>query len=157
MANIVMSIGIPGSGKTTILKPFAVKNNYAYISPDDIRAELTGDASDQSKNKEAWQEARRRVVVSLEGGKTVVFDATFAKDFERKNFIQFAREHGVEKVLGFFAEVPLEVAKERNNARVRVVPEHSIDRMHSMLKEHPPTVADGFDNVFHINELQELE
>lgn len=157
MAKIIIGIGIPGSGKTTALKPFAEKNVYTYISPDDIRAELTGDASDQSKNKEVWEEARHRVAESLERGETVVFDATFAKDFERKSFIQFAREHGAEKVQGVFATVPFEVANDRNKARDRVVPEHAISRMHTMLKENPPNVEDGFDSVFDIDELQELE
>lgn len=152
-----MGIGIPGAGKTTALKPFAEKNIYTYISPDDIRAELTGDASDQSKNKEVWQEAYRRVAESLERGETVVFDATFAKDFERKNFIQFAREHGAEKVQGVFASVDFKVANGRNKARDRVVPEHAIDKMHTMLRDRPPVVEDGFDSVFDINELQELE
>lgn len=157
MAKIIMGIGIPGSGKTTALKPFAEKNKYTYISPDDIRVELTGNASDQSKNKEVWQEAHHRVVESLERGETVVFDATFAKDTERKNFIQFAREHGAEKVQGVFAAVPFELANERNQARDRIVPEHAIDRMHTMLRKNPPVIEDGFDSVFDVNELQELE
>lgn len=157
MSKVIMSIGVPGSGKTTALKPFAEKNSYTYISPDDIRAELTGDASDQSRNREVWQEAHRRVQEALRGGKTVVFDATFAKDFERKSFIQFAREHGAEKVQGVFAAVPFEVARERNKARKRIVPEHAMDRMRAMLTENPPMTADGFDSVFAINELQKLE
>jgi len=157
MAKIIMGIGVPGSGKTTALKPFAEENAYTYISPDDIRSELTGNAADQSKNNEVWQEARRRVAESLEKGETVVFDASFAKNEERKAFIQFAREHGAEKVQGVFAAVPHEIAKERNRARERVVPEHAMERMQGMLNDNPPTVEDGFDSVFDINERQELE
>jgi predicted kinase len=86
-----------------------------------------------------------------------VFDATFAKDTERKAFIEFAREHGAQKVQGVFAAVSYEIANERNQARERIVPEHAMERMHGMLKENPPIVEDGFDSVFDINELQELE
>jgi hypothetical protein len=32
-----------------------------------------------------------------------------------------------------------------------------MERMHGMLKENPPIVKNGFDSVFDINELQELE
>lgn len=152
-----MGIGIPGSGKTTTLKPFAAKNSYVYISPDDIRVELAGDAADQSNNKEVWQVAYRRVAESLGRGETVVFDATFAKDVERKSFIHFAREHGAEKIQGVFAAVPFEIANERNMERDRVVPEYAVDRMYTMLKENPPIIEDGFDSVFDTNELQELE
>lgn len=152
-----MGIGIPGSGKTTALKPFAEKNNYSYISTDEIRKELTGDDSDQSKNKEVWEEAYKRVVESLNKGESVVFDATFAKDIQRKEFIDFARKSGADRVQGVFAAVPFEVANERNKLRNRVVPEHAIMRMDEMLKENPPIIEDGFDSVFDINELQELE
>lgn len=152
-----MGIGVPGSGKTTALKPFAEKNSYIYICPDDIRAEIAGSAADQSKNKEVWDEAHKRVAEALERGESVVFDATFAKDFERKNFIQFAREHGASKVQGVLADVSLEIANERNRTRERVVPEHVIGRMHEMLRARPPVIEDGFDAVFHINELQELK
>ena len=156
MSKIIMGIGIPGSGKTTALKPFAEKYSYTYICPDDIRIELTGGAIDQSKNSEVWQEAYRRVADSLKEGETVVFDATFAKNIERKNFIRFARENGAEKVQGVFAAVPFEIANERNKSRERIVPEHAMKRMHSSLKEDPPIIEDGFDSVFDINEFQEL-
>lgn len=151
-----MGVGIPGAGKTTALKPFAEKYSYTYISPDDIRGELTGNGLDQSKNEEVWQEAHHRVVESLKRRETVVFDATFARDEERKKFIQFAREHGAEKVHGVFAAVPYDVANERNKNRERVVPEHAMERMYGMLKDNPPVVEDGFDSVFDMNEFQEL-
>ncbi len=79
-----MGIGIPGSGKTTIIKAFADRNNYTYICPDDIRTELTGDPRDQTKNKEVWETARQRVSEAIHQGKTVVVDATFAHAEQRR-------------------------------------------------------------------------
>src|SRR5690606_4782314 len=114
---------------------------------DEIRAEMTGSEIDQSKNKEVWEEARRRVIGALGAGETVVFDATFARDNERKAFIEFVRENGAEKVQGVFSAVGYEIASERNENRERVVPEHAMKRMYSMLKENPPEVTDGFDSV----------
>ncbi len=157
MVKMIMGVGIPGSGKTTALKPLAERYSYKYISPDDVRAELTGTATDQSKNKEVWEEVYTRVAKELESGETVVFDATFARENERKDFIKFAREHGAEKVQGIFASVPLEVADERNNSRERVVPRYAMERMDKMIQEHPPEIEDGFDSIFEINEFQELE
>ena len=153
---MIMGIGIPGAGKTTTLKPFAEEYSYVYICPDDIRTEMNGNSLDQSNMREVWEEARRRVAENLERGETVVFDATFARDNERKNFIQFARDHGAGKVQGVFAAVSYEIANERNNARERVVPEHAMERMHRMLKNNPPILEDGFDSVFDMNEFQEL-
>jgi len=156
MLKVILGIGLPGSGKTTALKPFAEKNSYTYISPDDIRAEFLGDAADQSKMREIWEEAYKRTSKALHEGKTVVFDATFAKGHERRDFINFVRANGANKVQGVFAAVPIEVAGERNRLRDRVVPEHAMARMNEFLKADPPMVEDGFDNVFDINEFQEM-
>jgi len=157
MSKIIMGVGLPGSGKTTALKQFADKNSYVYICPDDIRTELTGNASDQSKNREVWTEAHKRTANALEKGENVVFDATFARDSERKNFITFAREHGAEKIQGVVVDVDFETASERNKMRDRVVPEYAMKKMHSMLSEAPPEITDGFDSIFIIDEFQKLK
>ncbi len=91
---------MPGSGKTTVLKRFADENEYTYICPDDIRQELTGSASDQSKNREVWVEAYKRTEEELLKGKSVVFDATFTNPEQRKDFLSFVRQKGAEKIQG---------------------------------------------------------
>lgn len=151
-----MGIGIPGSGKTTVLKTFADKNSYIYICPDDIRQELTGNAADQSKNREVWAEAYKRLGEKLEQGQTVVFDATFVNPEQRKQFIDFARAHGAEKIQGVHLDVNLEIAKERNSERERQVPEYVLDKMDSSLREAPPQVEDGFDLVVSLDEEQKM-
>ena len=148
---------MPGSGKTTALKPFAEANGYVYISPDDIRAEVSGDASIQVDMRQVWDLVHERTKDALMRGENVVVDATFVKDRERKKFIEFARENGATKVQGVFADVSYEVASERNKERERVVPEHAMERMNRFLVGNEPTVEDGFDSVFSINEFQELE
>ncbi len=153
---VILGVGLPGSGKTSALKPFAEKYSHTYISPDDIRAELLGDTANQSKNREVWDEAYKRTAEALQEGKTVVFDATFAKGTERRSFIDFVRAHGADKVQGVFAAVPLEIAGERNRLRERVVPEHAMERMSAMLKDEPPVMEDGFDSLFDINEFQKM-
>lgn len=132
MPKVILGIGLPGSGKTTALKPFAEEYSYTYISPDDIRAELLGNAADQSRMREIWDEAYKRTAEALSAGHTVVFDATFAKGHERRDFIKFVRANGAEKVQGVFAAVPLEIANERNRSRERVVPDHAMTRMNTL-------------------------
>jgi predicted kinase len=65
MKKLILGIGIPGSGKTTVLKKLANDYNYSYICPDDIRFELTLDMSDQSRNKEVWRESYHRLEQDL--------------------------------------------------------------------------------------------
>lgn len=152
-----MSIGIPGSGKTTTLRKLAQKYGYSYLSPDDIRREMTGDARDQSKNREVWEEAYARLSRLLGESEVVVFDATFTNESQRKEFIQYARECGAEKVQGVFFDVPVEVAKERNQEREKVVPEHAMDRMEYFLRKNEPATLDGFDSIFVVDEHGELK
>lgn len=152
-----MAIGAPGSGKTTVLKPFAERYGYTYVSADEIRKELTGDMSDQSSNRTVWEEVFRRVAESLRVGTTVVVDATFAHESDRKRMIAHARTHGADKVQGVLCAVPLEVSLERNRARSRVVPELVIRRMHGALVDRPPVVEEGFDSVVDLDECLELK
>lgn len=157
MIKLIIGIGIPGSGKTTVLKNFAEKNDYVYICPDDIRTELTGNSADQTKNKEVWIEAKKRMVDKFQVGESIVFDATFTNPEQRKDFLSFASENGVEKIEGIFLDVSLETAKERNQNRERKVPDYAIEKMNMSLKDFPPEITDGFDLIFSLNENQELK
>lgn len=156
MKKVIVGIGVPGSGKTTVLKNFAGRYAYAYICPDDIRAEMTGDPKDQSKNREVWDEAYRRMAKGLDGGQTIVFDATLADERTRQQFLALARQYGAEKVQGVYVVVPLETAKERNAVRTRVVLEHVLEKMHGNLENNSPHVGEGFDAIFTLDEYQTL-
>jgi len=156
MKKVIMGIGIPGSGKSTTLKKFADKNGYEYICPDDIRLEMTGDSSNQTKNREVWEEAHRIIKKNLNEGKTSVFDATFADSKQRKSFIDFTRTHGAEKVQGVYLDIDLEIAKERNSIRERKVPERVLEIMSKSLSNLPPEITDGFDLIVTLDEEQKL-
>lgn len=145
-------MGISGSGKTTVLRDFASRNGYTYLCPDDIRKELLGNAIEQSQNEKVWEDAYRRVARMLSEGKTIVFDATFTRDDQRKRFLAFVRSHGADRVQGVYVDAPLAVAKERNRMRERQIPDYAIDRMHAQIHKAPPDVTDGFDSLFTIDE-----
>ena len=157
MKKLIMGIGLPGSGKTTVLKEFARQHGYSYICPDDIRFEITGDSGDQSKNREVWEEAYRRTAQELKLNNSVVFDATFINPEQRKDFIKFGRENDAEKVQGVFLDIPSELARERNSSRERIVPEYAMDRMSKNLQDFPPELEDGFDGLFYLDEEGELK
>ncbi len=156
MPKVIMGMGIPGSGKTTVLKKFASDYGYSYICPDDIRLELLGDAKDQSKNKEVWDEAYSRLGKYLKEGSTVVFDATFADARARENCIRIAREHGANKIHGIKIDISMESAKDRNSKRERIVPEYVLERMHKNLDSNPPKIDEGFDSIFTIDKYHQL-
>jgi predicted kinase len=144
----IISIGLPGSGKTTLLKKMAAQDGAVYICPDDIRAEeaFGGDAADQSRNREVWTEAYRRIDAALSAGRNVVIDATNAKQPDRRRLVAHCRQKA-DQVKGVWFNTPYRVCLERNRGRVRVVPEFTMGIMAGWLEACPPTEADGFDQL----------
>ena len=153
-------IGVPGAGKSYFLSQYAdalfPKDSTVYISSDEVRAELfPGKEFNPEQNFEVWEGGRgvkARLARELLGGKSVVVDATFANRGQRYDFIRFAREKGAEKVEGFFLDVPLEIALERNKQREggvepgkRLVMPEAVEGMHRQITEIPPGMTDGFD------------
>ena len=84
MSNLVLPIGISGSGKSYIYNKDY--KDCVQVSPDLIREELTGDISNQTKNKEVFKLAFERVDDYLNKGQDVFFDATNVNKTQRKNF-----------------------------------------------------------------------
>ena len=84
MAKLVLPIGISGSGKSYIYNKDY--KDCVQVSPDLIREELTGDISNQSKNKEVFKLAFERVDEYLNSGQDVFFDATNVNKSQRKTF-----------------------------------------------------------------------
>lgn len=156
MPKVIMGIGIPGSGKTKVLKKMADEYGYFYICPDDIRLEMTGNADNQTKNKEVWDEAYRRMEQKLKDGKTIVFDATFTDRRSRAICLNFARKFGASKVQGIYLDTPLEIAKKRNAERKRVLPEYVLERMQGNLDYEPLELKEGFDSIFTLDEYHRL-
>jgi len=94
---LVLPIGISGSGKSTWINTIP---NKIVVSPDEIRKELTGNISDQSRNKEVFEIAKQRAANYLKQGNLVVFDATNVNTVLRNNLIK-----DIESLLGY--QVPL--------------------------------------------------
>ena len=84
MTKLILPIGISGSGKSYIYNKDY--KDCVQVSPDLIREELTGDISNQTKNKEVFKLAFERVDEYLNKGQDVFFDATNVNKEQRKNF-----------------------------------------------------------------------
>ena len=96
MAKLILPIGISGSGKSYIYNKDY--KDCVQVSPDLIREELTGDISNQSKNKEVFKLAFERVDEYLNKGQNVFFDATNVNKSQRKNFIDKYKDTDVEVI-----------------------------------------------------------
>lgn len=134
---ILIPVGISGSGKSTWIKS-NTDSNTIVVCPDDIRKELTGDISNQSKNSEVWSIAFDRIVKALNNGKNVILDATNVNSHDRKRLMDYLKNN-VNKPFDAFAkifDVDPEIAKQRikNDIEKGVdrsnVPDWAIDKQY---------------------------
>jgi predicted kinase len=145
---LYITVGIPGSGKSTGIKKITETTNATVICPDDIREEISGDASDQSQNERVWKIAYARLHKALESGKSVIFDATSVNPKSRKPLIKVGKQYDCEIVACVFP-VTLRTAIQRQSLRNRKVPEDVIKRFYERFKM--PSTDEGFDKIFVYN------
>jgi len=90
-------------------------SNTIVISPDNIRKELTGNISDQSKNAEIWAMTYERVASALNDNKNVILDATNVKSTDRKRLMGYLNAHVIKPFQCFakYLNVDPEIAKQR--------------------------------------------
>ena len=134
-------VGLPGSGKSSWLE----RQGIVGISSDWIRQVLADDATDQTLHPRVFLTMRYLLRHRLAIGRAVSYvDATHLTPEERQPYIQIGRWYGCD-VEALYFDVPLEVCRERNLRRDRVVPEEAMARMAAKLT--PPDVAEGFVKV----------
>lgn len=132
MSVLAITVGIPGSGKSTwaeIIGVFALgRPETMIVNPDKIREELTGNASDQSQNHKVFERAHWLTEKYLVQGDNVIFDATNLTASARKPLMDIARRFFALPLAVRF-DVDTEVCRARNLARERVVPVDAMDKM----------------------------
>lgn len=146
MPNFIMLVGIPASGKDTWAREY-IKNhpNTVIHSSDDIREELYGDASCQESPAKVFELMRSRTLRDLHAGKDVIYNATNLTYKNRKSILSQLKK--INHLLCYckIFVAPVEVCKERNAKRDRVVPDFVYDRM--LQSFQVPFYGEGFDNI----------
>lgn len=145
----IMSVGIPGSGKSTAIREVAARLVLPVVSSDGTREELTGSESDLSQDILLPDLMDKKTGEILGSGQSVVIDATHTNPEVRRSQAQKCRELGATAVVAFVCDVPLEVAAGRNAARERTVPYSVLEAKYAELTAHPVVPGDGFDRVIH--------
>jgi predicted kinase len=134
-------VGLPGSGKSTWL----ARQGIGAISSDAIRQLLADDATDQTIHARVFLTMRYLLRHRLAIGRPVSYvDATHLTPEERRPYIQLAQWYGCD-IEALYFDVRLEVCRERNLRRERVVPEEAMERM--AMKLAPPQMAEGFTKI----------
>jgi predicted kinase len=134
-------VGLPGSGKSTYLERLGVR----ALSSDAVRGLLADDETDQGIHREVFATLRYLLRRRLALKRPVTYlDATHLTPRERRPYVKMGQIFGC-SVEAVHFDVPLEVCRERNRRRGRMVPEDVLERMAAKLT--PPTVEEGFSVV----------
>lgn len=133
MPKLIMTRGLPGSGKSTWARAQA---GFRVVEKDEIRKllESQGWKWSQENEKDVLDHQARVIYTDLKnGGNVIAADTNFGKHETR--LASLAREAGAEFEVKDFTDVPIEVCLERNGRREKPVPEKVIWDMYTKYVE----------------------
>ena len=146
MSRLILPIGISGSGKSYIYNKDY--KDCVQVSPDLIREELTGDISNQSRNKDVFRIAFERVDEYLNKGQDVFFDATNVNKSQRKSFTDKYKGTDVE-VVYVVLPADIDLSWKRIRADIREKKNRSDVPYFALVKQkeqYDNTLKVGFDD-----------
>lgn len=136
---LILTIGIPGAGKTTWAQQYKKQCPQAHIiSTDEVRKDLLGteDCRDPSQNQMIHNEARKRVKKILDEAKefvVVVVDSTNTEVEEWEAYRNLKPSLMIAKIFNITPDQGMDMQKNRQ----RVVPKKILEeKWNSFLSNH---------------------
>ena len=113
MANLIMLVGIPGSGKTTYSAELSKKYNAKVISSDKVRQTYVG-----IDEKDVFPTVYRLCIEELKNGGNVIIDATHITPKVRKRTFDALDQYDVEyDKIAIYFDTPVDVCIKRVEIR----------------------------------------
>ena len=135
-----VTVGAPGSGKSSWARKFAKENDAVVIEGDTFEGST-------------WVDTHDSIVATLEQhtGKTVILDGThFSTDFRLGALITL-KSYGWNHISAVVVHPSVEVCISQNAMRSRVVPRHVITEMHRRVAKSLKKIErEGFSEVIYV-------
>ena len=128
MKRLILLVGIPGSGKTTLAKKLTARG-FLRLNADSIREALWGDAADQREPEKVFGVFFKQLEEALAQGLDIVIDNTNLNQKQRKPILDRAAKAGYSDIDLWLLDVPLDVCLSRNRMRERAVPDDIVANM----------------------------
>lgn len=141
---LIMCVGLPCSGKSTMSQKLAIEYNAIVFSSDALREELFGNVNEQSRDQELFTELHKRIKNCLREGKNAIYDACNRNYRKRMTFLSELKNIPCEKICIVMA-TPYEECVRRSKIRERKVPGHVIKRMY--MNWNTPYWHEGWDYI----------
>ena len=148
---LYITVGLPGSGKSTYVKNFIKDKEIEYLSSDSLRAVYGKSEEDQTVTPLVFGHIKRKVDEFLKDGKNVLVDATSVNRKERSDYIKTAKKYGAKIVVIVFKmdrQGLIERNKKRGEQGGREVPTFVIDKMLNKFEE--PSYDEGIDVMIYV-------
>lgn len=146
-AFLILTVGIPGAGKSTWAKWYASidpTHKMVIVSTDQLRKELTGSANcDPSQNEFIHSSARQRAKEFLEKGYDVIVDST---NVDLEEWIKYKHIYPSVFIAKVFNISPAE-AMVRQEGRERKVPLKILEDKWDKLQENKKHLSIIFDLI----------
>jgi len=143
---IVIPVGLPGSGKSTLIRKLDLPESFVIISADRVRDELFGVVFDPRVEQYVWRIVDSLVEGHLNLGRDIILDTTNLSRVRRQKWLEYSQRFG-HKALAIFYDVPFTEVLRRNRLRTGdwVVPEDVLIQKKTSLE--PPTLEEGFNKI----------
>jgi predicted kinase len=148
MKQVILTVGLPASGKSTWSKEIIDKNpnSYKRINKDLLRDMLDNNHFSKDSEKFILDVRDALILMALEKGKHVIIDDTnFSSKHE--NRIRELIKDKAELIIKDFTHVPIEVCIERDLKRPNSVGEKVIKEMYNQHIKPKPEVIEVIDGL----------
>lgn len=146
MKKAIMTMGLPGAGKSYVLQNYYNLDGYKIIDPDEIKKEQPDYSDDNPSVYHEWskKEAKFRIEQSIHQNMDIVIDGTGTNVEKMYKQITELQSEGYQVTI-LYVKVKLQTALKRNQERARTVPEEIVREKFSTIStafEILSTVAD---------------